>query len=70
MTEGSPFAKASVMSGYPLDQKEKDAVDKALKAAKASNDSAPSAANGGTAGYGKFRLIVRRGDRRRRRATT
>ena len=36
MDEKSPFGKASVMSGYPLDQKEKDAVKKTLKASKSS----------------------------------
>jgi hypothetical protein len=37
MAEESPFGKASVMSGYPLDAEEKEAVASTLKASQAAN---------------------------------
>ena len=34
MTDESPFGKASVMTGYPLDKDEKAAVEKAIESSR------------------------------------
>lgn len=63
MTETSPFGKASVMSGYPLDKREKDAVKKTLKATQSGEYSAKAAASSGK----KFHAIRSRGEQRNRK---
>jgi hypothetical protein len=67
MADESPFGKASVMSGYPLDEKEKAAVEKTIKSSTDASSYGSGKSVSGKYGSRKLARMDEKQSNRRRR---